>query len=71
MEAARVNGPARVTIREVAEVAGVSIATVSRVLNGRGDVAPETREAVSRVIREHGYTANRSARSLLAEGKTE
>jgi LacI family transcriptional regulator len=63
------NGPARATIREVAEAAGVSIATVSRVLNGRGDVAPETREAVSRVIREHGYTANRSARSLSA-GRT-
>ena len=59
----------RVTIREVAEAAGVSIATVSRVLNGRGDVSPETRELVSRVIREHGYTANRSARSLSA-GRT-
>jgi LacI family transcriptional regulator len=68
-EPARVNGPARVTIREVAEAAGVSIATVSRVLNGRDDVAPETREAVSRVIREHGYSANRSARSLSA-GRT-
>src|SRR3954447_22914183 len=63
------NGPPRVTIREVAHAAGVSIATVSRVLNGRGDVSPETRELVSRVIREHGYTANRSARSLSA-GRT-
>src|SRR5438067_6585226 len=60
---------ARVTIREIAELAGVSIATVSRVVNGRGDVSPETRELVSRVIREHGYTANRSARSLSA-GRT-
>jgi LacI family transcriptional regulator len=47
----------------------VSIATVSRVLNGRDDVAPETREAVTRVIRENGYTANRSARGLSA-GRT-
>src|SRR5262245_34421875 len=54
----------RVTIREIADRAGVSIATVSRVLNGRGDVADETRELVSRVIQENGYTANRSARSL-------
>jgi LacI family transcriptional regulator len=68
-EAARINGPARVTIREVAEAAGVSIATVSRVLNGRGDVSPDTRELVARVIRERGYTANRSARSLSA-GRT-
>jgi LacI family transcriptional regulator len=68
-EPARINGPARVTIREVAEAAGVSIATVSRVLNGRGDVSPETRELVSKIIRERGYTANRSARSLSA-GRT-
>lgn len=59
----------RVTIREVADEAGVSIATVSRVLNGRGDVAPETRELVSRIIQERGYIANRSARGLSA-GRT-
>jgi LacI family transcriptional regulator len=59
----------RLTIRQIAEMAGVSIATVSRVLNGRDDVAPETREAVTRVIRENGYTANRSARGLSA-GRT-
>jgi LacI family transcriptional regulator len=60
---------ARVTIREVAEEAGVSIATVSRVLNGRDDVAPETRELVSQIIRDRGYIANRSARGLSA-GRT-
>src|SRR5690242_10630664 len=54
----------RVTIREVAEEAGVSIATVSRVLNGRDDVAPETRVLVARIIRDRGYIANRSARGL-------
>jgi len=54
----------RVTIREVADEAGVSIATVSRVLNGRDDVAPETRELVSRIIQERGYIANRGARGL-------
>src|SRR6266511_5461742 len=58
--------PRRLTIREIAELAGVSIATVSRVLNGRGDVSDETRDLVSRVIRENGYTANRSARGLSA-----
>ena len=61
--------PPRLTIREVADEAGVSIATVSRVLNGRGDVAPETRELVSRIIRERGYIANRGARGLSA-GRT-
>jgi LacI family transcriptional regulator len=61
--------PSRMTIRQIAELAGVSIATVSRVLNGRGDVSDETRELVTRIIREHGYTANRSARGLSA-GRT-
>jgi LacI family transcriptional regulator len=59
----------RMTIRQIAELAGVSIATVSRVLNRRGDVSPETRELVTQVIRQHGYTANRSARNLSA-GRT-
>lgn len=57
------------TIRQIADLAGVSIATVSRVLNGRGDVSPDTRDLVSRIIRENGYTANRSARGLSA-GRT-
>jgi LacI family transcriptional regulator len=59
----------RMTIRQIADLAGVSIATVSRVLNGRGDVSDETRDLVTRVIRENGYTANRSARGLSA-GRT-
>lgn len=54
----------RATIREVASAAGVSIATVSRVLNGRPDVSPETREAVLRVVRDRGFATNRSARAL-------
>jgi LacI family transcriptional regulator len=58
-----------VTIREIADLAGVSIATVSRVVNGRDDVAPETRETVMRVIQERGYTTNRNARALSA-GRT-
>jgi LacI family transcriptional regulator len=63
------SGSGRATIREIAELAGVSIATVSRVVNGRGDVAPETRELVQRVVRERGYLANRSARGL-SQGRT-
>jgi LacI family transcriptional regulator len=59
----------RVTIREIADLAGVSVATVSRVMNGRDDVAPETRELVLRIVREQGYTASRSARGLSA-GRT-
>src|SRR4051812_1853968 len=58
------NGKTRATIREIASAAGVSIATVSRVLNERPGVAAETRGAVLRVVRDHGFTANRSARAL-------
>lgn len=60
----------RATIRDVASAAGVSIATVSRVLNGRPDVASDTRETVVRVVRELRFTTNRSARSL-PHGRTQ
>ena len=59
----------RHTIREIAAFAGVSTATVSRVVNGSGYVSPATRRNVERVVGEHGYTANRSARGLSA-GRT-
>jgi LacI family transcriptional regulator len=54
----------RLTIREVAAAAGVSTQTVSRVLNSRPDVAPETLERVRQVIRETGYAPNMLARGL-------
>jgi LacI family transcriptional regulator len=55
----------RLTIRDVASAAGVSIQTVSRVLNNRPDVAPETLQRVQEVIRETGYAPNMLARSLI------
>lgn len=54
----------RSTIHDIAQEAGVSAATVSRVLNSRDHVAPETRERITRIVRERGYVVNRSARSL-------
>lgn len=56
--------PAEVTIRDVARVAGVSVSTVSRVLNGKEDVAPETAATVRRVIEELGYASSLAARGL-------
>ena len=47
--------PRAVTISEIAAQAGVSMPTVSRVLNRRSDVAPHTRERVEQLLREHGY----------------
>jgi LacI family transcriptional regulator len=50
------DSPARaVTITDIAAEAGVSVPTVSRVLNGRSDVAPRTRERVEQLLRDHGY----------------
>lgn len=45
----------RLNVRQIAELAGVSTATVSRVYRGIGQVSPEMRERVSRAIAEHGY----------------
>ncbi len=60
-------GVPRAAIRDVAARAGVSIATVSRVLNGRPDVAAATRETVLRHVRDLGYTSNRNARALAGK----
>ncbi len=49
----------RRTIAEIAAQAGVSIPTVSRVLNNRPDVAPGTRERVEQVIKESGFIHSR------------
>src|SRR4051812_7659010 len=46
---------ARVTITEIAREAGVSVPTVSRVVNGRADVAPQTRARVNELLDRHGY----------------
>lgn len=54
----------RVTIIDVARAAGVSYATVSRVLNDDPYVKLETRERVSAALDRMGYVANRQARSL-------
>jgi LacI family transcriptional regulator len=55
----------RVTIKEVAQAAGVSTQTVSRVLNDRRDVSAETRERIRGIIDEMGYSPNVLARSLI------
>lgn len=55
----------QITITQVARAAGVSTQTVSRVINGRPDVAPETRLRVQRVIEQLDYRPNILARSLI------
>ena len=58
-----------VTIQDVAKKAGVSISTVSRVLNGKTDVALETQERIQSVINNLGYTSNLAARSMRSHKK--
>jgi DNA-binding LacI/PurR family transcriptional regulator len=57
----------RSTIKEVASVAGVSTQTVSRVINDRPDVSPETRKRIQNVINKLGYRPSALARSLISQ----
>src|SRR5512139_3088628 len=58
-----------VTISDVAALAGVSVGTVSKALNGRGSLRPETRDRVQAAARRLGFQANEAARSL-SSGRT-
>lgn len=51
------------TIYSIASIAGVSVTTVSRVLNGNENVKPETRQRVEEVIRQYGYVPHQKARN--------
>lgn len=53
-----------VTMKDVADYAGVSTATVSRVLTGKDSVTPQLRQKVEDAIKELGYRPNRAAREL-------
>jgi DNA-binding LacI/PurR family transcriptional regulator len=55
----------RPTIYDVARLAGVSTATVSRALNETGKIAPATRAAIDAAVAQLGYEPNRIARSLV------
>lgn len=55
------------TIKDVAKAAGVSIATVSRVVNNGPKVGDKTREKVLKLMDELGYTPNANARALVTQ----
>ena len=55
---------ARATLKDVAERAGVSVATVSYVLNGKSSISEQTRERVLNAVREMDYVPDLGARSL-------
>src|SRR5260370_15015870 len=57
----------RTTISDVAKAAGVSTMTVSRVLNGRGEISQETRQRVQDIIDRLGYRPSSVARNLKTQ----
>ena len=56
----------RVTIKDIARIAGVSVTTVSRALNDAPEISPETRDRILQLCREEGYRTNLLARSLIS-----
>ncbi len=54
----------RPTLKDVAQRAGVSYSTVSRVINNKGYISTQTREQVEQAVRDLGYSPNLAARNL-------
>jgi len=55
-----------ITIKQIAELAGVSRSAVDKVLHNRPGISPEVRERVTRIATEHHYVPNQFARALSA-----
>ena len=62
---AKPNSPNHVTLRDVAKLSGVSIKTVSRVVNNQGEISEATRRRIQSAIDQSGYRPNILARSLV------
>ena len=56
--------PRRVTLKDIAKVAGVSSATVSMALNDKGSLTPLRREAIKKLAKDMGYVPSSIARAL-------
>ena len=55
----------QITIKDIARLSGVSVSTVSRVLNNRPDVSDENRRRVREIIESSNYIPNNRARDLV------
>ena len=53
-----------ISIKQIAKLSGVSVATVSRVINNNGRFSEQTREKVMKIVNEYNYTTNMAAKSL-------
>ena len=58
------------SIKDVAKLAGVSVATVSRVINDKGKVKEETRDAIEQAMIQLSYHPNAMARSLVKNNRS-
>ena len=54
----------KITTKDIAKLAGVSRGTVDRALNNRGQIAPEVKDQILKIAKEHGYVKNTLASSL-------
>ena len=55
-----------VSMKDIAQRCGVSVATVSKALSGQPDIGPETRDRICAAAEEMGYVTNSAARALKA-----
>ena len=61
----------QITIKDIAKICGVGVATVSRALNDHPDINPATRKKILEVVDEYGFVPNNSARNLkITESNT-
>lgn len=54
----------KLSIKDIAEIAGLSVSTVSRVINHKGRYSKETEKKINEIIKEYGYTRSQAAVSL-------
>ena len=57
----------KITIKEIANLSGVSVSTVSNVINGKGKCSLETKEKIFQIMKEHNYQPNQAARTLASK----
>lgn len=59
-----------ISTRKLAELAGVSQSTVSRSLNDRPEIPPDTKERIRALAREHGYVVRKKSKKTICSSQT-
>lgn len=66
----RNSNPEKVTLRHIAELAGTTMATVSRALGGKPGISPAFRQSIVELAKQHGYIPNQLARNMVSGSST-